>query len=240
VKVKKPEYDDLEAGEQSALGAIGSKYVAGAQAELRLQFIRKVYLVLCAQLLLTVVISMTMILHTGLRLFVQTHPPLVFISFIMSLVLICAMSMMRDRSPWNLILLFSFTLFESYLVGASTSLYNVRSVALAFAITTSIFASITAYVHVTKRDFSFLWAGAYSALLALVLVSLIAMFWPTPLVQLVLAWVGAVLFSVLILVDTSMLLKNYSVDEWATASINLYLDFLNLFIRILYIVGDRQ
>lgn len=159
----------------------------------------------------------------------------------MSLILICVMSCMRSQTPYNLILLYTFTVFEAYCIGAISSLYNVRSVFIAFTLTAAIFSGITAYVHITKRDFSFMYAGAFGALLALVMVSFIGMFWPSPLLQLILAWVGAVIFTVLILVDTSRLLHE-SIDDWAFAAVSLYLDFINLFIRMLQIVGvsDRS
>lgn len=70
------ESDELIGGEAEALGQVGTQYVMAASGELRLQFIRKVYAVLVSQLLLTVFISLPMMLHDGIRAFVQATPGL--------------------------------------------------------------------------------------------------------------------------------------------------------------------
>lgn len=51
--------------------------------------------------------------------------------------------------------------------------------------------------------------------------------------QLVLAIGGAVLFSLFVVVDTQLLMNELSPEEYITATIQLYLDFINLFLYIL-------
>ena len=55
--------------------------------------------------------------------------------------------------------------------------------------------------------------------------------------QFIYAFLGAILFSAYIVYDTFELIKRYSVDEYVWASVGLYLDILNLFLRILEILG---
>jgi hypothetical protein len=43
-----------------------------------------------------------------------------------------------------------------------------------------------------------------------------------------------------IVFDTFLLIKRFSVDEYIWASVNLYLDIINLFIKILQLLGDRR
>ena len=58
--------------------------------------------------------------------------------------------------------------------------------------------------------------------------------------QLALAGFGAVMFSAYIVYDTFALLKRFSVDEYIWASVTLYLDVLNLFLRLLELIGFAQ
>ena len=51
---------------------------------------------------------------------------------------------------------------------------------------------------------------------------------------------GAVLFSFFIIIDTQMMLKKLSPEEYIMAAINLYLDILNLFLHILRAMGERK
>ena len=51
---------------------------------------------------------------------------------------------------------------------------------------------------------------------------------------------GAGLFSVFIIVDTQMIMRKLSSDEYVLGAINLYLDILNLFLYILRILGERK
>jgi hypothetical protein len=56
------------------------------------------------------------------------------------------------------------------------------------------------------------------------------------IVELAIAIGGAVLFSLFIVYDTHMLMHKLSPEEYILASINLYLDVLNLFLEILKIL----
>jgi len=65
-------------------------------------------------------------------------------------------------------------------------------------------------------------------------------FWRDPIVQLIYACLGALLFSIYIIFDTQMILGKgdlkYSLDDAYLAAIKLYLDIVNLFLSILRIV----
>jgi len=51
---------------------------------------------------------------------------------------------------------------------------------------------------------------------------------------------GAFVFSLFIIFDTHMLMHKHSPEEYIVASVNLYLDILNLFLHILRILGERK
>ena len=51
---------------------------------------------------------------------------------------------------------------------------------------------------------------------------------------------GALLFSAYIVFDTNLILTRVSLDDYIWASVQLYLDVINLFLYILRLVGESQ
>ena len=83
-------------------------------------------------------------------------------------------------------------------------------------------------------------------LVVFLLCGLIAAFFPaTRTVRLVYAAIGAIIFSVYIVYDTQLMIggkHKYSLspEEYIFASLNLYLDIINLFMYILSIIGNSR
>jgi len=83
-------------------------------------------------------------------------------------------------------------------------------------------------------------------LVVFLLFGLIAAFFPaTRTVRLVYAAIGAIIFSVYIVYDTQLMIggkHKYSLspEEYIFASLNLYLDIINLFMYILSIIGNSR
>ena len=63
--------------------------------------------------------------------------------------------------------------------------------------------------------------------------------WSEPL-ELVISVGGALLFCGFIIFDTHMLMRKLSPNEYILASINLYLDFINLFLCILRLLNAKN
>ena len=63
---------------------------------------------------------------------------------------------------------------------------------------------------------------------------------PTVLMDRMIAAGGALLFSLFIVFDTSMMMHKLSPEEYIVASVNLYLDILNLFLHLLRLMGERK
>jgi FtsH-binding integral membrane protein len=73
---------------------------------------------------------------------------------------------------------------------------------------------------------------------ALIWVNLIGFFVPYPgAASRAICVIGVILFSLFILYDTSMIMNRLGTDEWVIASVDLYLDVLNLFLYLLRLLG---
>jgi FtsH-binding integral membrane protein len=212
------------------------------QAQIRAEFVRKVYTILTLQLLVTLSAIICCLYVEGIKQWVQSHEWAVWsaliLTFVVMIVLVCVPGLVRSH-PANIILLGVFTLLESYVLGTISSFYSTDIVMMAVAITAIITCSLTLYVFVTKRDFSSWGPYLLVALLVLILFGIILLFVPnTPVLHAVYGCLGALIFSLFIVFDTSLLLKKLGPDDYIAGALSLYLDIINLFLYVLTILDS--
>jgi protein lifeguard len=96
-------------------------------------------------------------------------------------------------------------------------------------------------VGVTKTDFTTMGPYLMVVLLGLIGFGFILIFWHNPILQLVYACLGAIIFSIYLIYDTQLIIGkgqySYSLDDAYLAAVQLYLDIINLFLFILSIIG---
>ncbi|XP_043093039.1 protein lifeguard 4 [Puntigrus tetrazona] len=214
--------------------------VATASVHIRMDFLRKVYTILSLQIIITTAVSAVFMLCNPIKNFVHESPSLVLISAIGSLILLLALAVYRHQHPINLYLLFGFTLLESLSVATAVTFYEYTIVLQAFVLTSAVFLGLTAYTFQSKRDFSKLGASLFAGLWILIIASFMRFFFYNDTMELVFAGAGALLFCGFIIFDTHLLMHKLSPEEHVLASINLYLDIVNLFIYILRILDSMK
>jgi FtsH-binding integral membrane protein len=111
----------------------------------------------------------------------------------------------------------------------------------AFILTACVFLGLTAYVLLSKKDFSFL--GGFLSMASWTLIGLGLIFW------LFGGFSGSSIWSILwvallsgwVLYDTSQILHRRHVSEYVAASVELLVDFVYLFIHIaILLMGSRR
>merc|ERR1711862_932885 len=106
--------------------------------------------------------------------------------------------------------------------------------------------ALTIFAFQTKIDFTAMGGVLIAVLVCFVLFGLIAAFFPASrTVNLVYAGIGTIIFSLYIVYDTQLMVggsHKYSLspEEYVFASLNLYLDIVNLFMYILSIIGNSR
>jgi len=145
----------------------------------------------------------------------------------------------KDKPGINLIVLFAFTFVSGLTITPLlSSVFNMPSgasiVAQAFLMTSVAFGGISMFALTTKKDFSGMGKMLLIAVIILVVGSISNIFIGSPILQLGIAMIGALVFSAFILYDTQQIIKG-GFSTPIEAAIALYLDFLNLFISLLQI-----
>jgi len=111
-------------------------------------------------------------------------------------------------------------------------------VAQAFITTAITFVSLTAYVFISGRNFSFLKGFVWVGLIAIIILTLSNyFFFESTNLSLAISAISVLLFSAFILYDTSNILREYPNDEYISAALTLYLDVFLLFQNLLILFG---
>ncbi len=147
----------------------------------------------------------------------------------------------RKQPGLNLVMLFGFTFMTGLTLAPLLSVILAMPgggsiVAQAFFLTAVITGGLSLFAMNTTRDFSGMGKALFIALIIVIVASVINIFLGSPLLQVVIAGVGALLFSAFILFDTQRIIRG----EFATpveAAVAIYLDVLNLFISLLQLLG---
>lgn len=135
----------------------------------------------------------------------------------------------------------------SFLLGISTfptimyylSVMGSFLVLASLGITTTIFGSLAIYSSQSKKDFTFLGGTLFAGIIALILISIVGFFIRSEVYQLAIAWLGILIFSGYVLYDISAI-KNrpFTEADVPAIALNLFLDFINIFIYVLRIVSS--
>ena len=152
----------------------------------------------------------------------------------------------------SLLWLCAFTATQSWLVGLLVMLYVDAGlgnlIGQAVTLTATDVLVLSAYVLSVKDNFNFLGAGLRVALWSLLAgsaVELLSIYSPfglvvqtVPMQDLTLGVVGSIVFSLYLVYDLSMTRTEYAEDNrLVAASLNIYLDILNLFVDFLRVLG---
>ncbi len=161
---------------------------------------------------------------------------------ILEFALLFGLYAVKDKPGINLAVLFGFTFVSGLtLTPLLSSVFNMPGgagiVAQAFLMTSVAFGGISMFAMTTKRDFSGMGKMLMITFIIIFVGSIANIFIGSPIMQLGIAMIGAILFSAFILYDTQQIIKG-GFSTPIEAAIALYLDFLNLFISLLQILAS--
>ena len=146
-------------------------------------------------------------------------------------------------------------LFYSALNGATLScifmVYTASSITSTFFICAATFVTCNIYGMVTKRDLTSLGRFMTMGLIGIIIASVVNMFLRSSGMSLIISYIGVIVFVGLTAYDTQKL-KEMAVSQPAgldagvvrkgaiMGALTLYLDFINLFLMLLRILGNRD
>jgi uncharacterized protein len=126
--------------------------------------------------------------------------------------------------------------------------YTGGSITRVFFITSASFGALSLFGYTTKKDLSAWGSFLFMGLIGIVIASLVNLFLASSALQFAISVIGVLVFAGLTAYDTQQIKEMYfegDSHEVATkksvmGALRLYLDFINLFIMLLQLFGDRR
>ena len=225
-----------------------------AQAQIQVnQFIRSVYNWMAAGLALTGIVALYVASSETLIQMIFSNQLLFFGLIIGELALVFYLSAriqkIQASTATGLFLLYSalngLTLSFVFLI------YTASSVASVFFICAATFGACSVYGMITQRDLTSMGGFMTMGLIGIVIASVVNMFIQSSGMSMIISYVGVIVFVGLTAYDTQKL-KMMALSQPAgldagvvrkgtiLGALTLYLDFINLFLMLLRILGDRK
>jgi FtsH-binding integral membrane protein len=221
---------------------------AGSTAVTR--FFNAVYAWMAAGLALTGLVAW--MVSSNQSLVLTVHNPIVFILLFVAeiaLVMVISRAINRINAAAATALFLLFAAINGLVLSVIFLVYAHAVLTSAFLITGGTFAVMSVWGMVTRADLTRLGSILYMALVGIIIASLVNFFMHSSGLNLVISYIGVLVFVGLTAYDTQKLkmIAQQTENDPALAarlsivgSLMLYLDFINLFLFILRIMGDRR
>ena len=216
------------------------------ERKLRKGFITKVYGIIFFQLLITTIAVYISLVNEAIMKFMMQNNYVIFFSAISAIIvlLILVCGKLTNVVPINYILLLIFTLFESITVAFITVYYEPISVLSCAGLSMLIVFGLTMYACFTKTDFTMMGGFLFSCSIVLIFLGIIGLFFRSYFYQMFLNSLGVLLMSVYLIFDTQLVIGKNSqlikLDDYILGALNIYLDIINIFLKILRSLGQKK
>lgn len=238
-------------GNLSQFPSAGNPALSSAeQAAIEQSFITKVYSWMALALAITGVVAVSTAANIE-NVLPLLGGPGILIVFFLQIGIVLALSFAINKLSAGVAT--GLFIFYSALTGFTLStlffVYTTESIASTFFVTAGTFAAVSAYGYVTKTDLTKMGSLLIMGLIGILIASLVNIFLQSSALSWAVTYIGVVIFVGLIAYDTQRLKRmavgvSYDGDVQRKASIigalALYLDFINLFLKLMRILGRRR
>ncbi|XP_068197347.1 protein lifeguard 1 isoform X2 [Antennarius striatus] len=161
-------------------------------------------------------------------------------SFIIFLVVVTALSCFKSfsrRHPWNIVGLVVVTLSLSYMVGTVASFHDTTAVVISMGTTLAITITIILFSVQTRFDFTILSGVVMILVVDLLMFGIFCTFYYSYIAQVAYGSLGALLFSLFLMVDVQLLMglieHRLDPEEYVNAALMIYMDIIIIFLCLL-------
>ncbi len=156
-------------------------------------------------------------------------------------------AMKKNNVTLSYILFFLYSALNGMTLSVVLVAYTTQSVVSVFFICAAVFGIMTAFGALTKMDLSGIHSILMAGLFGLVIACLVNLFLKSAGLDYIVSIVGVVVFTGLMATDTQKIKNSVSIHpNYSPAvlglfgALQLYLDFLNLFLKLLRLLGKRR
>ena len=215
------------------------------------RFITKVFGWMSVALAITGAMAMYTVTSETLLSFVFGSKITFFGLIILELVLVGFLSarIRRMNATTATAIFIGYSLLNGLTLSSIFLLYTSSSIASTFFITAGTFAVFALVGYTTKSDLTRLGSLLFMAVIGIIIASVVNMFLGSSQLDYIISFVGVLVFTGLVAYDTQKIKEMNIIGNEGTeedrkeaimGALTLYLDFINLFIFLLRLFGDRK
>jgi uncharacterized protein len=166
----------------------------------------------------------------------------------LAIVLVLSFGINRLSVPAAQAIFWGFSALMGLSLSSIFMVYTDASIAKVFFITAATFGAMSLYGYTTKRDLTSIGNFLIMGLIGLIIASVVNIFLASSMLEFAISAVGVLIFVGLTAYDTQKIKESYHVSMGADVlakgaimgALNLYLDFINLFLMLLRLFGNRE
>lgn len=218
--------------------------------QIRIGFIRKVFGIITIQLIFSFSFILlcqaksvkNFIAHNeGLSVIILSIST---ITFIISVCLISCNRELARKVPTNYILLFCVTLAESILSAGAAVSFPPEIVITAIVLTIATSFGIICYTLKSKRDLSYCGMTLFALISQLLFFGILNLIFRSNFLHMVYTFLSTIMFGLYLVYDVQLISgkfgREYSIDDYIFAAMELYIDIIRLFLEILRLLSKFQ
>ena len=166
----------------------------------------------------------------------------------LAFILVMSFGLNKISKPMLNVLFWAFATVMGMSLSMIFLVYTGESIALTFFATAGAFAGLSLFGYTTKKDLSGFGTFLIMGVIGLIIASLLNMFFQSSALAFVISAVGVLVFAGLTAYDTQRLKEQYTYLRGTEfmgkavimGALNLYLDFINMFMFLLQFLGSRD
>lgn len=212
---------------------------------------KSLYMQMAAALTVTGLVAYFLSQSANFWYFLAENPSIIWIALFAQLGLVVWMSagLMRMSMTMATMLFILYSVLMGVTMSSIFMVYTMSSIASVFFITAGMFLTMSILGYVTRLDLTKLGSLLFMALIGLLIASVVNIFLGSEMLYWIVSYAGVIIFTGLAAFDTQkikqMFIQYGSADEMGNkialfGALTLYLDFINLFLFLLRILGDRR
>ncbi|MBR1884740.1 MAG: Bax inhibitor-1/YccA family protein [Clostridia bacterium] len=167
---------------------------------------------------------------------------------IIEIVVVLVFSLLLRKLPPAVVtaLFFGYAALNGVTMGVIFALFDIGTIGLAFLSASGLFAGLAMYGYITKKDMTKLGTICSVALIVGLIVSVINLFLGFAMIDIALDWIILAIFAGITIYDIYRMKSNFEFSNieseklYVYFAMQLYLDFINIFLRILSIFARRR
>jgi len=222
-----------------------------AVEEAQKDFIAKVFGWMTAALVVTGVVARFVFMSAALQQLIFGTPGIFFILILGEFGLVIYLSAAINRMSattaiWSFI---GYSALNGLTLSSIFMYFTSESLSSTFIITAAMFAAMAAWGYFTKKDLTGIGSLAFMGLIGILIATLVNLFLRSEGIYWITSYIGVLVFTGLTAFDTQRIKRMYSfgtpdseVNQKVAiiGALQLYLDFINLFLMLLRIMGRQR